>query len=84
MVSAGADGSLATWDFRVLSGTRLEPSSETNAGSVRAQSDRTKRSPMATMNHVDGVNSSVNCGSVKLARAIGRDDFSFFSVTTMA
>jgi WD40 repeat protein len=81
MVSAGADGSLATWDFRVLSGTRLEPSSETNAGSDRAQSDRTKRSPMATMNHVDGVNSSVNCGSVKLARAIGRDDFSFFSVS---
>lgn len=80
MVSAGADGSLATWDFRVLSGTRPESSPEINAVSDMGQSSRTMRSPMVTMNHVDRLNSSINCGSVKLARAIGRDDFSFFSV----
>lgn len=78
IVSAGADGSLATWDFRVLSGARAE---DENAESARAQSSRTIRSPMATMNHIDHLKSSMNCGSVKLARAIARDDFSFFSVS---
>lgn len=71
MVSAGADGSLATWDFRVLSGPRMESSPET--------SNRTIRAPMAKMTHVDQMNAY--CGTVKLARAIIRDDFSFFSVS---
>jgi len=98
MVSAGADGSLATWDFRMLSGAAAEaPSSpDENAnveggggGNDRAQSSsiRTVRSPMATMNHHDYLRSSrsssspssASCGPVKLARAVARDDFSFFS-----
>ncbi|KAL3810399.1 hypothetical protein ACHAXA_004175 [Cyclostephanos tholiformis] len=81
LVSAGADGSLATWDVRVLSGTRQESSSESKSNKDGSLSSRTMRSPMAAMNHADQSNSSMDCGSVKLARAIGRDDFSFFSVS---
>jgi len=81
MVSAGADCSLATWDFRVLSGARAESSADENAESNRTQSSRTIRSPMATMNHIGQSKSSINRGSAKLARSIGRDDFSFFSVS---
>jgi len=81
MVSAGADCSLATWDFRVLSGTRTESSAEENAESNKTQSLKTMRSPMAKMSHIGLSKSSVNHGSVKLARSIGRDDFSFFSVS---
>ena len=84
MVSAGADGSLATWDFRVLSGVRAEAAADDNAESNKAQmTSRTIRSPVAKMNHIDQVKSSINtnCGSVKLARAIARDDFSFFSAS---
>ena len=85
MVSAGADGSLATWDFRVLSGPRMESSSETNNNasnnSVNMESSRTIRTPMAKTTHVDQISALTNnCGTVKLARAIVRDDFSFFSV----
>ena len=82
MVSAGADGSLATWDFRVLSGTRIESSPVESVESSNAHTSRTIRSPIAKMNHIDQLKSSANnCGSVKLARAIARDDFSFFSVS---
>jgi len=82
MVSAGADGSLATWDFRVLSGARAESTTDGKEESNKAQASRTIRSPIARMNHVNQLNlSRNNCGSVKLARAIGRDDFSFFSAS---
>jgi len=80
MVSAGADGSIATWDFRVLSGAKPESSSDENTESG-PQTSRTIRSPMATMTHLDKLKSQMNCGSVKLARAVARDDFSFFSVS---
>jgi hypothetical protein len=85
MVSAGADGNLATWDFRVLSGPRVESSPETNNNASNnngnVESSRTIRTPMARMTHVDQMNAlRNNCGTVKLARAIIRDDFSFFSV----
>lgn len=77
MVSAGAEGSLATWDFRVLTGARAD-SDESNT----AQSSRAIRTPpMASMIHgSQSLNSSAYCGSVRLARAVARDDFSFFSV----
>lgn len=95
MVSAGADGSLATWDFRMLSNARAaesppspnEDNAENNAR-IQSSSSRTMRSPIAKMNHLShsfkrksASSSSVNCGSIKLARSVGRDDFSFFSTS---
>lgn len=68
MASAGADGSLATWDFRVIS------------SSAQESNLRTIRTPLATMHHLDESKRPFNCGSVKLARAIGRHDFCFSSV----
>lgn len=84
MVSAGADGSLATWDFRILSGPRVKSSPETNSNASNNYGNvesRTIRTPMARMTHLDHMNALTNnCGTVKLARAIIRDDFSFFSI----
>jgi uncharacterized membrane protein YhaH (DUF805 family) len=56
MVSAGANGSLATWDFRVLSGTTVE----TNGVRENAQSARIIRSPMATMSLLFGLRDRVS------------------------
>lgn len=81
MVSAGADGNLATWDFRMLSSAKVEEAVEGDEGSDKAQTSRAIRSPIAKMNHIDRSKSLVNRGSVKLARSIGRDDFSVFSVS---
>ena len=89
MVSAGADGSLATWDFRLLSSTgkgmAAESSADIEGDKLQSSSSRTIRSPMARMNHIDAQlttsSSMKDCGSVKLARSVGRDDFSFFSVS---
>ncbi|KAL9187155.1 hypothetical protein ACHAXT_010875 [Thalassiosira profunda] len=88
MVSAGADGSLATWDFRTLSSANApdSPSAEDKAGKGDGAqpSSRTVRSPIAQMHHTGSTSKSSplkSCGSVKLARSVGRDDFSFFSVS---
>merc|ERR1712013_115431 len=90
MVSAGADCSLATWDFRVLSsGGAKADSSPPEDGNASESKNRTQsspmtlRSPMATMDHIGPFSKSscvTNYGSAKLARSIGRDDFSFFSI----
>lgn len=90
MVSAGADCSLATWDFRVLSsgGAKAassppEDSDAKESKTLMQTSLRTLRSPMATMDHIGPSSKSpyvTNYGSAKLARSIGRDDFSFFSI----
>ena len=72
MVSAGADGSLATWDFRVISSSVKEEKS--------SPASRTVRSALATMNHLEDSKRPPNCGSVKLSRAVGRHDFCFSSV----
>ena len=79
MISAGADGSLATWDFRVLSGTTVDATDQ-NA-EEKPRSSRTVRTPIIVMNHNEQSRRSNNCGSVKLSRALGRDDFSFLSVS---
>jgi len=80
MISAGADGSLATWDFRVLSGSKSESSSQVSAENVESSSSRTIRFPVAKMNHLAMVAKSQIGGPVKLSRAVGRSDFSFFSI----
>jgi WD40 repeat protein len=72
MVSAGADGSLATWDFRVISGSAQESSD--------GPPSRTVRTALATMHHLNESKRPANCGSVKLARAVGRHEFCFSSV----
>jgi len=79
MISAGADGSLATWDFRVLSGTDLDTLDQ-NA-QEKSRSLRTVRTPVIAMNHNEQARRPNNCGSVKLSRSLGRDDFSFLSVS---
>lgn len=79
MVSAGADGSLATWDFRVICGSSQEVTSS-NPTLTEAGSSRTIRSAVARMNHLDPSKRAPNCGSVRLTRAVGRHDFSFLSV----
>ena len=80
MVSAGADGSLATWDFRVLSGSSPESCLGGDVVKDTSSSSRTIRAPIARMNHLGHSKKSLNCGSVKLSRAVGRHDFTFFSV----
>jgi len=80
MISAGADGSLATWDFRVLSGANVMDAPDQNA-EEKARSSKTVRTPIMAMNHNEQSKRSNNCGPVKLARALGRDDFSFLSVS---
>ena len=78
MISAGADGSLATWDFRVLSGTvdSLDRNNHEISRSIRAM-----RTPVIAMIHNMQSRTSNNCGAVKLSRALGRDDFSFLSMS---
>lgn len=77
MVSACADGSLATWDFRVLAGARNNEKTptvdETKATPEGVQCSRSIRTPIATMK-------SMSTGVVRLARSVGRDDFSFMSL----
>lgn len=77
MISAGADGSLATWDFRVLSGSDVDALDQNSQG----RSLRTVRTPVIAMNHKEQSRSPNHCGSVKLSRSLGRDDFSFFSAS---
>ena len=76
MVSAGADCSLATWDFRMLSGARAEISGDEHPASNQTQSSRTIRLPMSSMNHNSHSKSPMN-----LVRSVGRDEFSFFSIS---
>jgi WD40 repeat protein len=80
MISAGADGSLATWDFRVLSG-KSGDGPDQNAEAEKPHSSRTVRTPIMKMNHIEQTRRANNCGSVKLSRAVGRDDFSFLSAS---
>ena len=79
MISAGADGSLATWDFRVLSGTDVDALDQSAQETPRSL--RTVRTPVIAMNHNEQSRTLNNCGSVKLSRSLGRDDFSFFSAS---
>ncbi len=80
MISAGADGSLATWDFRVLSG-KSGDGPDQNAEAEKPHSSRTVRTPITKMNHIEQTRRANNCGSVKLSRALGRDDFSVLSAS---
>ena len=79
MVSAGADGSLATWDFRVISGSAQEATSVVPDGEGR--SSRTIRTAVATMDHLNPFKRTTNCGIVRLCRAVGRHEFCFLSVS---
>ncbi|KAL7552165.1 hypothetical protein ACHAWF_015388 [Thalassiosira exigua] len=83
MVSAGSDGGLATWDFRMLASARnLESTSAPDADKTAEGTkmlSRTIRSPVAKMNHLRP-SSTKDCGSIKLTKSVGRDDFSFFSI----
>jgi WD40 repeat protein len=89
MTSAGAEGTVATWDFRKLGclnrGTDiLSSSTNTQTGSIYTQ---TVRQPIATMKHSQILQSGAECaGPVMLAKGVGtkygQGDRSVMSVGT--
>merc|ERR1719223_2553444 len=65
MTSAGADGTIATWDFRKLSS--LGRGKEASSGNAQ-----TVRQPMAKMKHCRSLRSGTECsGPVMLAKGVG-------------
>lgn len=82
MVSAAADGTVATWDFRMLSGGDADKNNSTSLKSESAScNDDSKaegtqckavRDPPATMLHSTGDNRSKHSGAVLLSRGTGK------------
>jgi WD40 repeat protein len=71
MVSAAADGTVASWDFRTLSGSSDENSTK---------SCQVVRLPSATMRHGSDGKRRLAAGPVKLARVVGKPMESILSV----
>ena len=82
MVSAAADGTVATWDFRKLSGGDVD---KNNSSSLKSENSSGKddakpegmqckaiRDPPATMLHSTGDNRSKHSGAVLLSRGTGK------------
>ena len=68
MISAGAEGTIATWDFRKLS--YLNQSRESMIS--QSGSSQTIREPMAQMKHCHSLRSGAECsGPVKLSQGVG-------------
>jgi len=77
MVSAAADGTVATWDFRTLSGSNSEASQSTPiAGKSGEKKCKAIRTPASTMMH----GSQSVSGSVLLSRGPGLQRRSVMSV----
>ena len=86
MVSAGADGTVATWDFRTLSGANAN---EAQATPVHANGDQDEeqkvqskaiRTPAATMTHCAEGKSTKQSGPVLLSRGPGLQTRTVLSV----
>lgn len=73
MVTAGGDGTLATWDLRIMT------SSRENLKGGRGVRAKTNRQPVASMNHGEGKHCT---GSIKLARGASSQDKSVLSAGT--
>lgn len=84
MVSAAADGTIATWDFRSLSGSSSEVTKATPVsagGSKREEKQcRVVRSPAATATHCAEGRGVKQSGAVLLSRGPGRQRRTVMSV----
>lgn len=77
MISAGADGTIATWDFRTLSGSNAkasqpaeEASSPENAGETNENQVKAIRTPVATMKHASEGKGVRQSAPVLLSRGV--------------
>lgn len=75
MVSAAGDGTIATWDFRALSGSNksTESPAEQSTSPVKIEGERTiraVRTPIATMKHATEGRGVRQSGPVMLARGV--------------
>lgn len=73
MVTAGGDGTLATWDLRIMT------NSKENLKPGRTTKTKTNRQPLASMNHAEGSNCS---GSILLTRGANSHEKSVLSAGT--
>ena len=78
MVSAGADGTVASWDFRTLSNS--EDTDQPMEMSEESQSARVVRNPVSTMYHGLEGKRSIAAGSILLARGMQRSRQSILSI----
>lgn len=70
MTSAGADGVVATWDFRKLS--NLNRKEKVLALSTKSESTQVVRQPLAKMMHCQSLRGGIECsGPVTLSKGIG-------------
>jgi hypothetical protein len=77
MVSAAADGTIATWDFRTLSGSTSEaaattPITSSAAGKTAEKKSSAVRTPASTMTHGGQKGVKQQAGTVLLSRGPGR------------
>ena len=70
MVSAGADGTIATWDFRSLSGSSNSSDESTLSRKPNGRKCTVVRTPSATMDRCLGISGAHCSGSVLLARGM--------------
>jgi len=75
MVSAGADGTIATWDFRSLSDT-----TSTDESGKGSRGCKIVRMPSASIHHIRNMDNLAATGSVHLARDVIDPINSFLSV----
>jgi len=68
MVSAGCDGTVATWDFRTLSGSGMKDTVTVADNGPKRYATRTVREPVATMDHCSEMQKVKCSGSVLLSR----------------
>eukprot|EP00540_Astrosyne_radiata_P009744 CAMPEP_0116869930 /NCGR_PEP_ID=MMETSP0418-20121206/28023_1 /TAXON_ID=1158023 /ORGANISM="Astrosyne radiata, Strain 13vi08-1A" /LENGTH=763 /DNA_ID=CAMNT_0004506061 /DNA_START=1 /DNA_END=2292 /DNA_ORIENTATION=+ len=86
MVSAGADGTIATWDFRTLSGGNAGEVASTPAASNASTEEKEKiqckaiRDPAATMTHCAEGKGVKQSGAVLLSRGPGKQQRTVLSV----
>lgn len=82
MVSAASDGTVATWDFRTLSGRNSEGDKTQTPSSDNTTEKKCKavRTPSATIMHGSEGKSAKQSGSVLLSRCPGRQGRTVLSV----
>lgn len=81
MVSAAADGTVATWDFRTLSGSTSAASQPTPVTAKSSEKQcKAIRTPAATMMHGPAAKYARQSGSVLLSRGPGSNRRTVMSV----
>jgi len=81
MMSAGGDGTVATWDFRTLSGSTGNSERGGGAKPIGSKPCKTVRSPLSTMNHCKEGKHVKYSGGVLLSRGVDPNKKSVLSVS---